>query len=255
MHPHRHALFGALGPEPLRRERSRPWLMQRAPSATVAAEDNPFRLMEGMMSEADRTRSQGLREDARLCKRADLPGRLRLAGSSGAWSGLRADPTPTSSARGTTSPAKSRLSSSRPTWSATSTKGTLMDAVLRAALYVAACGPWRRRARLRHAEGDWREDSEAHEDRAMRRFKAALRKQFLTLRLDEERAMARRFPRSLPADEAARARGLEALKALFDSRDRTPEKRAHRRGDHAVRQAGRILASRKPAAQDCGGMA
>ena len=108
-------------------------------------------------------------------------------------------------------------------------KGDLMDAVLRAALYVAHAGQGvdeRALAILKEIGADY---PETDEDRDMMRFKAALRKQFLTLRLDEERAMAS-LPALLPADEAARGRGLEALKALFASRDRTASEneRMHR---------------------------
>lgn len=107
-------------------------------------------------------------------------------------------------------------------------KGDLMDAVLRAALYVAHAGQGvdeRALTILKEIGADIPKQMKMGHDR----FKAALRKQFLTLRLDEERAMAS-LPALLPSDEAARGRGLEALKALFASRDRTAieKERMHR---------------------------
>jgi hypothetical protein len=52
------------------------------------------------------------------------------------------------------------------------------------------------------------------------RFKEALRKQYLTLRLDEARAMAS-LPNLLPRDPGQCRAGLEIVRALFESRDRT----------------------------------
>jgi hypothetical protein len=52
------------------------------------------------------------------------------------------------------------------------------------------------------------------------RFKESMRKQFLTLRLDRDKALET-LPALLPDDAGERRRGLEIVRALFESRDRT----------------------------------
>jgi hypothetical protein len=58
-------------------------------------------------------------------------------------------------------------------------------------------------------------------------LKAAVKEQFLLLRLDEERAV-RAIPRLLPDSEQARRAGLEALHDMLDVRGALPEEQARR---------------------------
>lgn len=127
-------------------------------------------------------------------------------------------------------------------------EGTLLDAVLRAALYVARASGHgadeRSFAALRAISAQIPKRMKV----GVPAFKDLLRRQYLTLRLDEERAI-RALPALIPADAAKRAFALEALRELMDSRDRTPEERK-RFAEVATFFAppGMAVAGRKPAA-------
>jgi hypothetical protein len=58
-------------------------------------------------------------------------------------------------------------------------------------------------------------------------LKAAVKEQFLLLRLDEERAV-QALPRLLPDSEGARRAGLEALHRMLEVRGALPEEQARR---------------------------
>ncbi len=127
-------------------------------------------------------------------------------------------------------------------------EGTLLDAVLRAALYV---------ARVSGRGADERSFAAlraiaAQIPRRMKvgraAFKEALRRQYLTLRLDEDRAM-RALPALVPADASKRAFALDALTELMESRDRTPEERERfAEVARVFAPPGLAVANRKPAA-------
>jgi len=194
---------------------------------TVAAEDNPFRIMEGMMSDAI---GQGLKAYGEM---RDFWSEQIFLGVYGspvlqAMVGLRAEPEANGELAVHDVAHEIKSLELKADLERDIGKGDLMDAVLRAALYVAHAGQGvdeRALAVLKEIGADIPKRMKM----GHARFKAALRKQFLTLRLDEERAMAN-LPALLPADDAARGRGLEALKALFASRDRTvtEKERMHR---------------------------
>ena len=194
---------------------------------TVAAEDNPFRVMEGMMSDSI---GQALKAYGEI---RDFWSEQIFLGVYGspvlqAMVGLRADPHVDEQRAVRDVAHELSALELKADLERDIGKGDLMDAVLRAALYVAHAGQGvdeRALTILKEIGADIPKRMKMGHDR----FKAALRKQFLTLRLDEERAMAS-LPALLPSDEAARGRGLEALKALFASRDRTAieKERMHR---------------------------
>ena len=226
MHPHR-MRFSALSDQNPFAATIKAMADAARAKRTVAAEDNPFRIMEGMMSEAI---GQGLKAYGEM---RDFWSEQIFLGVYGspvlqAMVGLRADPQADEQrARHDVAHEISALEL-KAELERDIEKGDLMDGVLRAALYVAHAGQGVDERTLAILE-----EMGAKLPKRMRighsRFKAALRKQFLTLRMDEERAVAS-LPALLPTDEAARARGLEALKALFGSRDRTAleKERMHR---------------------------
>jgi hypothetical protein len=98
-------------------------------------------------------------------------------------------------------------------------KGDLVDAMLRSVNYIARAGSGADERALTTMKS-----ISARMPARMRigqqRFKAALRKQFLTLRLDEDRAMEA-LPALLPDDPKARSVALDVISEMFASRERT----------------------------------
>jgi hypothetical protein len=103
-------------------------------------------------------------------------------------------------------------------------QGDLVDAILRAAIYIARGGTRGTDERSFAALKAVAADLPRHLKVGHERFKAALRKQFLTLRLDERKAI-QALPRLIPDDQAERIRGFDVVRALMDSRDRTDAER------------------------------
>jgi hypothetical protein len=101
--------------------------------------------------------------------------------------------------------------------------GGLADAVLRAAIYVGMAGGGadeRVFAALKAVAATLPK----HLRMDLAPFKAAMRKQYLTLRLDERRAIAT-LPKLIPDDAAERLRGLEILRTLMESHERSDAER------------------------------
>jgi hypothetical protein len=103
-------------------------------------------------------------------------------------------------------------------------QGDLVDAVLRAAIYIARGGARGGDERSFTALKAVAADLPAHLKVGHDRFKAALRKQYLTLRLNERKAI-QTLASLLPSNQAERQWGFEVVRALMESRDRTEAER------------------------------
>jgi hypothetical protein len=103
--------------------------------------------------------------------------------------------------------------------------GGLVDAVVRAAIYVGmAGGGGGADERVFAALKNIGATLPKHLRIGLEPFKAAMRKQYLTLRLDERRAIAT-LPKLIPDAAAERLRGLEILRAVMESRERSDAER------------------------------
>jgi hypothetical protein len=103
--------------------------------------------------------------------------------------------------------------------------GDLVDAIVRAIVYVAhgseRFGDERAFSALKSLSASLPDSLKVGRER----LKAALRRQFLTVNLDEARAL-QTLPRLLPEDRSERRKGLEVIRAVFESRERTQEETA-----------------------------
>lgn len=219
MHPHR-LRFAALSDKNWSAGLLKSMAQAARDNRVVAAADNPFRVAEGIMAESigQAWQAWGAWRDA-MQEQAFLwtYGSPLLQ----AMVGLRADADPgeQQALRDSSREAIARAEEER--LARDIDKGTVVDAVLRAALYIAEpdAGMDERGFATLKLIGV---DLPARLRIGQEEFKAALRKQFLTLRMDSKRAIET-LPALLPDKSAERRRGLDVIQALFESRDRTAE--------------------------------
>jgi hypothetical protein len=216
-HPHR-LRFAALSDKNLAGGLLKSLAQTARENRVVAAPDNPFRVAEGIMAETigQAWRTWGAWRDA-MQEQAFLwtYGSPLLQ----AMVGLRADTDASEqqALRDVSREAVARAEEER--LARDIDQGTVVDAVLRAALYIAEPGSGvdeRGFATLKLISAELPARLRMGQDE----FKAALRRQFLTLRMDRKRAMET-LSALLPEKEAEREHGLEVVQALFESRDRS----------------------------------
>jgi hypothetical protein len=216
-HPHR-LRFSALSDENLSAATLKSAAATVRQNRVVAAPDNPFRLAEGVMAQAieQAWTTWGAWRDT-LQEQAFLwtYGSPLLQ----AMVGLRADPEGAEQQALRDVSREAVAKAEAETLERDIDRGTVIDAVLRAALYIAESGSGvdeRGFAMLKLIAAELPARLRIGQDA----FKAALRKQYLTLRLDRERAIAA-LPALLPEKVEERERALDVVRALFGIRDRT----------------------------------
>jgi pimeloyl-ACP methyl ester carboxylesterase len=217
-HPHR-MRFSALSDESL----TGGLLKQAAASArenrVVAADDNPFRVAEALMAEAI---AQGWKQWGAWRDALQEQAFLWTYGSPllQAMVGLRAD-TEGSEQRALRDVSREAVAQAEEERLAREIdKGDVVDAVLRAALYVTEPG-YGVDERAFAALTAIAAELPARLKIGQEAFKAALRRQALTLRLDRARALET-LPALLPQEAAQREKALAVVEAFFESRERTP---------------------------------
>jgi hypothetical protein len=104
-------------------------------------------------------------------------------------------------------------------------RGDLVDAIVRALLYIShgaeRAGDERGFSALKSLSAALPSSLKVGKER----FKEAVRRQSLTVSLDENGALET-LPRLLPDDRSERRRGLDMIRTVFESRDRSEDETA-----------------------------
>jgi hypothetical protein len=184
----------------------------------VAAPDNPYRVAEGVMAEAI---AQGWKAWGAWRDSMQEQAFLWTYGSPvlQAMVGLKADPDATEQQALRDVSREAVAKAAEDVLAREMDRGGVMDAVLRAALYIVEPGSGvdeRAYATLKLISAEL----PARLRIGQEAFKAALRKQVQILRLDRARAIET-LPALLPENEQQRANALEVLHEMFATRERT----------------------------------
>ncbi|MFO1148853.1 MAG: DUF3141 domain-containing protein [Alsobacter sp.] len=216
-HPHR-LRFSALSDQSLTGGLLKSAAAAARENRVVAAPDNPFRVAEGLMAEAV---AQGWKAWGAWRDAVQEQAFLWTYGSPflQAAVGLRADPDAREQTALRDVSREAVAKASEEALAREMDQGSIVDAVLRAALYVAEPGSGvdeRAYATLKMVSAEL----PARLRIGQEAFKATLRRQVQMLRLDRDRALET-LPALLPEGEKERGNALRVLHELFDSRERT----------------------------------
>ncbi|MFO1150724.1 MAG: DUF3141 domain-containing protein [Alsobacter sp.] len=216
-HPHR-LRFAALSDQSLTGGLLKSAAAAARENRVVAAPDNPFRVAEGVMAEAiaEGWKAWGAWRDA-----VQEQAFLWTYGSPllQAAVGLRADPDAREQTALRDVSREALAKAAEEALVREMDHGSVVDAVLRAALYIAEPGSGvdeRAYAMLKMIAAELPDRLRIGQEA----FKATLRKQVQMLRLDRERAL-QTLPALLPQGDKERGNALRVLHELFDSRERT----------------------------------